>query len=318
MVVLFTCIGFCLDVSLCWTLVWGPHFKLSALGSICLIALLLSRLEVWGYRGPCSILLFAVCPYSFPKTASLLSVNAWSQNNSILVLIINRWPETNVNPGVLCWLWYSNTEAGGDISRSSSLAGLSCKRSVYAPLLRSSDLNSVVKTNPKLEALCCDYATRSCGIFNEWCLPRLPPSSHWEKRSRTEQESRQTPTDPPSPKCDMWGNICSAINITVITHCLLKRGFGRVRDKHFHLRDTWPMFGLPGSAFGAMAPVAVTEAPRCLLGLRPLRNQGGDSQRDVINHRRESNRCGDVQEWGGWVVNNWRGGSWGKLGIRIL
>lgn len=185
MEVLFTCIGFCLDVSLYWTLFWGPHFRPSALGSFCLIALLLSCLGVWGKRGHCSILLFAVCPYSFPKTASLLSVNAWSQNNSILVLVINRWPETNVNPGVLCSLWYSNNEAGGDISGSSNLPGLSYKWSVYAPLLRSSDLDSVVKMNSKLEALYCDYATRSCGIGNERCPPRLPPSSHREKRSRT-------------------------------------------------------------------------------------------------------------------------------------
>lgn len=195
--VLFTCIGFCLDVSLYWTLFWGPRFRLSALGSICLIALLLSCMEVWGKRGPCSILLFAVCPYSFSKTASLLSVDAWNQNNSILVLVINRWPETNVTPGVLCSLWYSNTEAGGDISGSSSLAGLSRKRSVYAPLLCSSDLDSVVKTNSKLAALYCNYATRSCGIGNERCLPRLPPSS---QRSRTEQESRQIPTGPSPPQ----------------------------------------------------------------------------------------------------------------------
>lgn len=162
------------------------YFRLPALGSICLIALLLSRLEVWGKRGPCSIFLFAVWSYSFPKTASLLSVNAWSHNNSILVSVINRWPETNVNPSVLCSLWYSNTEAGGDGSGSSSPAGLSCKRSVYAPLLRSSDLDSVVKTKSKLEALYCDYATRSCAISNERCLSRLPLSSNREKRSRTE------------------------------------------------------------------------------------------------------------------------------------
>lgn len=77
----------------------------------------------------------------------------------------------------------------------------------------------------------------------------------------------------------------------------LKMGFWEGQRKALspprYLTRVWT----PRSAFGAVAPVAVTEAPHCLLGLRPLRNQGGDSQREVINHGRESNRCGDVQEW---------------------
>lgn len=70
-------------------------------------------------------------------------------------------------------------------------------------------------------------------------VSHLPPT---ERRDQGHNRRAGRPQRAPSPKCDMWGNICSAINIAVITHCLLKWGFGRVRGKHFHLRDTWPVF----------------------------------------------------------------------------
>lgn len=291
------------------------YFRLPALGSICLIALLLSCLEVWEKWGPCSVFLFAVCPYSFPKTASLLSVNAWSQNNSILVLVINRWPETNVNPSVLRLLWYSNTEAGGDISGSYSLAGLSCKRSVYAPLLRSSDLDSVVKTNSKLEALYCDYATRSCGIGNEQCLPRLPPSTERRDQGQNRRAGR--------PQVWHVGEHMLG-NKHHRHHSLsLKMGFWQGQRKALspprYLTRVWT----PRVSVRRRGACSCHRGSSLFTG--PSSSEKSRGRFSAGGHK---SQAGEQQVWGcsevgfcGGGVNKWRGGRGGrggKLGIQIL
>lgn len=104
----------------------------------------------------------------------------------------------------------------------------------FTVLPRSSHLDSVVITKCNLNKEQEDQGCKDMkSVFHV-------SSVHPTKSSDPGQNRRadSPPGPPPDHQLGMWGNICSAINITIITHCLFQQGGGTVRGKHFHLRDT--------------------------------------------------------------------------------
>lgn len=148
------------------------------------------------------------------------------------------------------------------------------KRSIYGPLLHSSNLDSVVKTKCNLNKELQDQGSKEMkSVFHV--------SSVHSTESRDPGQNRRAVSPPwTTPQSPAWH-----VGQHMLSHkhrhhhsLFLQTGWWQGQRKALsplrYLTGGWT----PWSALGTMAPWAVTEAPSCLLGLRPLRGQGCVSQ----------------------------------------